>query len=120
MLLEEQLSNELVRWYFCYRLNWQKVVDQLYTSDGYGCRQEVARILDDQSRVANDALRQAEAKAKARDKKLEIALSDLAAKDELVKKHIKVAEEAMIGNKFLFFSFACLFSTTTMGCQIST
>jgi hypothetical protein len=92
----------------------------LYTSDGYGCRQEVARILDDQSRVANDALRQAEAKAKARDKKLEIALSDLAAKDELVKKHIKVAEEAMIGNKFLFFSFACLFSTTTMGCQIST
>jgi chromosome segregation ATPase len=59
--------------------------------------QEVARILDDQSRVANDALRQAEAKAKARDKKLEIALSDLAAKDELVKKHIKVAEEAMIG-----------------------
>lgn len=92
----------------------------MYTSDGYGCRQEVARILDDQSRVANDALRQAEAKAKARDKKLEIALSDLAAKDELVKKHIKVAEEAMIGNKFLFFSFACLFSTTTMGCQIST
>ncbi len=80
----------------------------------------MARILDDQSRVANDALRQAEAKAKARDKKLEIALSDLAAKDELVKKHIKVAEEAMIGNKFLFFSFACLFSTTTMGCQIST
>jgi hypothetical protein len=92
----------------------------LYTSDGYGCRQEVARILDDQSRVADEALRQAEAKAKARDKNLEMALSDLAAKDELVKKHIKVAEEAVIGNKFLFFSFARLFSTTTMGCQLST
>jgi hypothetical protein len=77
----------------------------LYTSDGYGCRQEVARILDDQSRVADEALRQADAKAKARDKKLEMALSDLAAKDELVKMHIKVAEEAVIGNKFLFFSF---------------
>ncbi|CAK9257115.1 unnamed protein product [Sphagnum jensenii] len=59
--------------------------------------QEVARILDDQSRVADEALRQAEAKAKARDKNLEMALSDLAAKDELVKKHIKVAEEAVIG-----------------------
>ncbi len=80
----------------------------------------MARILDDQSRVADEALRQAEAKAKARDKNLEMALSDLAAKDELVKKHIKVAEEAVIGNKFLFFSFARLFSTTTMGCQLST
>jgi hypothetical protein len=92
----------------------------LYTIDGYGCCQEVARILDDQSRAADEALRQAEAKAKARDKKLEMALSDLAAKDELVKKHIKVAEEAVIGNEFLFFSFACLFSTTTMGCQLTT
>jgi len=59
--------------------------------------QELTRILEDQSRVADEALHEADEKAKAMAKKLEMALSEIAAKDQLVKEHIKVAEDAVIG-----------------------
>jgi hypothetical protein len=59
--------------------------------------QELSRILEDQSRVADEALHEADEKAKAMAKKLEVALSEIAAKDQLVKEHIKVAEDAVIG-----------------------
>lgn len=59
--------------------------------------QELTRILEDQSRVADEALHEADEKAKAMAKKLEMALSEIAAKDQVVKEHIKVAEDAVIG-----------------------
>ncbi len=57
----------------------------------------MTRILEDQSRVADEALHEADEKAKAMAKKLEMALSEIAAKDQLVKENIKVAEDAVIG-----------------------
>lgn len=74
--------------------------------------QEVARILQDQVRTADDqlveALQAAEAKYSQREKalnlkiaagneKLTSALAEITIKDNLVKQHIKVAEEAVVG-----------------------
>lgn len=67
--------------------------------------QEVARILQDQVRICDEqmveALHEADSKhaekEKAWSEKLAAALAEITIKDSLVKQHIKVAEEAVVG-----------------------
>lgn len=80
--------------------------------------QEVARILEDQVRIQQEqmgcTLREANEKycdkeksfnekLDAVNKKLTAALAEITVKDELVKQHIKVAEEAVIGKLDFFY-----------------
>lgn len=92
------------------------------------CVQEVARILEDQIRSQQEqmdsTLREVDEKYTEKEKainekldtvnkKLTSALAEITVKDNLVKQHIKVAEEAVVG-KIGFLSFSNKISNTSI------
>lgn len=78
--------------------------------------QEVARILEDQFRIQKEeldcTLREIDEKygekEKTTNEKLNKALAEITVKDNLVKQHIKVAEEAVIGMLGFPMNSTCL------------